>query len=64
MSKKDLPSVPPAGRSNKGGDESGPGADSDLSNNSGESRQRNINQQGRQGNIKVNTTNQGYQQDR
>ena len=64
MSKKDLPPVPPAGRSNKGTGEAEPGADSDLSNNAGESRQRNIDQQGRQGNIKVNTTNQGYQQDR
>ncbi|MCY1667215.1 hypothetical protein [Rhizobium sp. SL86] len=26
--------------------------------------QKNFDQQGRQGNIKVNTTNQGYQQDR
>jgi hypothetical protein len=64
MSKKDLPPVPPAGRSNKGTGEAGPGADSDLSNNASEERQRNIDQQGRQGNIKVNTTNQGYQQDR
>jgi hypothetical protein len=27
-------------------------------------RQRNLAEQGRQGNIKQNTTNQGYQQDR
>jgi len=27
-------------------------------------RQRNLGEQGRQGNIKQNTTNQGYQQDR
>ena len=64
MSKKDLPPVPPAGRSNKGRGEADPGADSDLSNNAGEARQRNLDQQGRQGNVKVNTTNQGYQQDR
>jgi len=60
MSKKDLPPVPPAGRSNKGRGEADPGADSDLSDNAGEARQRNIDQQG---NLKVNTTNQGYQQD-
>jgi hypothetical protein len=29
-----------------------------------DSRHRNIDKQGRHGNIKVNTTNQGYQQDR
>ena len=65
MSKKDLPPVPSAGRSDKG-----PGAAaedkalSDLATNAGESRERNIDKQGRQGNIAVNTRNQGYQQDR
>jgi hypothetical protein len=29
-----------------------------------ESKNRNLGEQGRQGNIKQNTTNQGYQQDR
>ena len=64
MSKKDLPPVPPAGRSNKGRGEADPGDKFHLSNNAGEARQRNLDQQGRQGNIKVNTTHQGYQQDR
>ena len=65
MSKNDLPPVPPAGRSTKG-----PGADggtdhpSDLAGDAAEPRSRNLDKQGRQGNIKVNTTNQGYQQDR
>jgi hypothetical protein len=35
-----------------------------LASDAGESRQRNIDKQGRQGNIKVNTTNQSYQQNR
>lgn len=65
MSKKDLPPVPPAGRTNKG---PGPEADmehgSDLQSDAAESRHRNIDKQGRQGNIAVNTRNQGYQQDR
>jgi len=65
MSKQDLPPVPPAGRTNKG-----PGAAaadeqaSDLQSDAAESRRRNIDKQGRQGNIAVNTRNQGYQQDR
>jgi hypothetical protein len=62
MSKADLPPVPPASRSNKGpGDHEKPqvaGAPSI------DSRERNLEQQGRQGNTKVNTTHQGYQQDR
>jgi hypothetical protein len=65
MSKSDLPPVPPADRSNKGpnaGDDYRPA--SDLPTDAAESRNRNIDKQGRQGNIKVNTTNQGYQQDR
>lgn len=63
MSKKDLPPVPPAGRSTKeamGKD----GQPSDLTEEKADARQRNIEKQGRQGNIKINTTNQGYQQDR
>jgi len=63
MSKSDLPPVPPAGRSTKG---PGAGGDSpsDLSGDVADERHRNTDKQGRQGNIKVNTTNQGYQQDR
>jgi len=65
MSKNDLPPVPPAGRTDKGpGAPGASGSPSDLASDAGESRQRNIDKQGRQGNIKVNTTNQGYQQDR
>jgi hypothetical protein len=56
-----LPPVPPASRSPKG-----PGSEpkvdtDDLKTNN---RKRNLAEQGRQGNIKQNTTNQGYQQDR
>jgi hypothetical protein len=63
MSKKDLPPVPPAGRSTKGtmGKDGQP---SDLTEQTADARQRNIEKQGRQGNIKINTKNQGYQQDR
>ena len=65
MSKKDLPPVPPAGRSDKGPNvTSGDDAASDLASDAGESRHRNIDKQGRQGNTAVNTRNQGYQQDR
>ena len=64
MSKADLPPVPPAGRSDKGPGATG-GADqnSDLAAPSGPGG-RNIDKQGRQGNIKINTTHQGHQQDR
>jgi hypothetical protein len=64
MSKNDLPPVPPAGRSNKGPGAADPNAPSDVAGDVADSRHRNIDKQGRQGNIKVNTTNQGYQQDR
>jgi hypothetical protein len=48
-----MPPVPPEQRSDKG-----PGSDE-------KSRGReNFETQGRQGNVKQNTTNQGYQQDR
>ena len=58
------PPVPPASRSPKG-----PGGDSDAPLDAAPDkreadRQRNLAEQGRQGNIKQNTTNQGYQQDR
>jgi hypothetical protein len=65
MSKNDLPPVPPAGQSNKGPNATyGDRPASDLASDAAESRRRNIQKQGRQANIKVNTTNQGYQQDR
>ena len=64
MSKNNLPPVPPAGRNNKGPGAGDDGQSSDLADNAAEARRRNIDKQGRQGNIKANTTNQGYQQDR
>lgn len=64
MSKNHIPPVPPAGRSNKGPGATADAAPSDLASDAAESRNRNIDKQGRQGNIAVNTHNQGYQQDR
>jgi hypothetical protein len=65
-SKAHPPPVPPANRSPHG-----PGAQSpegDMGAQTAEavksSRDRNLGQQGRQGDIKQNTTHQGYQQDR
>ena len=65
-SKAHLPPVPPANRSPHG-----PGAQSpegDMGAQTAEavksSRDRNLGEQGRQGDIKQNTTHQGYQQDR
>lgn len=58
-----LPPVPPANRSPKGPGGPAKGAvqtDADIP----DPRQRNLAEQGRQGNIKQNTTNQGHQQDR
>ena len=60
---KHLPPVPPANRSTKG-----PGGDNSLDPNSGgsavKSSERNYDEQGRQGNIKQNTTHPGLQHDR
>lgn len=61
MSKADIPPVPPAGRSDKGpGDRMKPDGDRMAK------RQPpgNLAEQDRQGNIRENTTHQGYQQDR
>lgn len=63
MSQK-MPPVPPANRSPKG-----PGGAPDVSAETGPDkkmadRERNLGEQGRQGNIKQNTTHQGHQQDR
>jgi hypothetical protein len=60
---KHLPPVPPASRSPKGpGDQAEPlaSADSKRAGQVPENRR----EQDRQGDIKQNTTNQGYQQDR
>ncbi|MDB5614537.1 MAG: hypothetical protein JWQ22_2190 [Devosia sp.] len=60
---KHLPPIPPNNRSPKG-----PGDQERLDPNAGSGGahggERNLVEQGRQGNIKQNTTNQGYQQDR
>ena len=58
-----MPPIPPDNRSPKrpGSD---PVADAGKSAPDTEARKRNLAEQGRQGNIKQNTTNQGYQQDR
>jgi hypothetical protein len=57
-----LPPVPPANRSPKGtGDNKQPTRDQAPH---GKQRAQNPQEQGDQGNIKQNTTNQGYQQDR
>ena len=61
------PPVPPAGRTDKGPGPVGEKS-SDSAAASQEAQQRkvpdNVDKQDRQGNIKQNTTNQGYQQDR
>jgi hypothetical protein len=55
-----MPPVPPANRSPKG-----TGSDPAVSVDETKTDSReNLAEQGRQGNIKQNTTNQGYQQDR
>lgn len=59
---KHLPPVPPENQSHKG---SGEHRKSDTGAAKGDhSRERNLAEQGRQGNIRQNTTHQGYQQDR
>jgi hypothetical protein len=59
------PPVPPANRSDKGPkDKNLPDHDADAKVSGHDARDRNLKQQGRQGNISQNTTNQGYQQDR
>jgi hypothetical protein len=64
MAKSDLPPVPREGQTTKGpGGGASPGrAHSDIA--KADKRERNLEQQGRQGNIHENTRHQGYQQDR
>jgi hypothetical protein len=58
-----LPPVPPASRNPKGpGDQAEPPISSDKE--GVDQAPANLKEQDRQGNIKQNTTNQGYQQDR
>jgi hypothetical protein len=54
-----MPPVPPEQRSNKG-----PGSDPNFQIKEEIPDRENFDQQGHHGNIKQNTTNQGYQQDR
>jgi hypothetical protein len=66
MSKAHLPPTPPANRAPMGQAGKSPQGDlkAEVAEANAASRDRNTDQQGRQGNIKQNTTNQGYQQDR
>jgi hypothetical protein len=66
MSKAHLPPVPPANRSPQGQDTPSPEGDmaAEVAERNKESRERHLGEQGRQGNVKQNTTHQGYQQDR
>lgn len=62
MSKAHLPPVPPSSRSDKGpGGPTDAGQERDKASAPGE---KNLAEQGRQANIRQNTTNPGYQQDR
>jgi hypothetical protein len=55
-----MPPVPPENRSPQG-----TGSDPNVKSSDGDAPDRaNLREQGRQGNIHQNTTNQGYQQDR
>ncbi|WP_182915279.1 hypothetical protein [Rhodopseudomonas palustris] len=54
-----LPPIPPEQRSDKG-----PGSDPQVEAKDTVPGRENFDSQGRQGNIKQNTTNKGYQQDR
>ena len=60
---KDVPPVPPAGRSDKGPG-SAPGSAKDDQAVSKRTVPANLAEQDRQGDIKQNTTNQGFQRDR
>ena len=64
--KSHLPPVPPDNRAPQGGNDAKREGDiaADVAEGVKESKDRNLASQGRQGNIKTNTTNQGYQQDR
>jgi hypothetical protein len=66
MSKAHLPPVPPANRAPVGPNQKSPEGDlePEVAEDNMESKNRNIEQQGRQGNIAQNTRHPGYQQDR
>ena len=57
------PPIPPENRSPKG-PQGGPDISDDTPGHGNMNRPSNLAEQDRQGNIKQNTTNQGYQQDR
>lgn len=57
-----MPPVPPDNQSQKGTGDTKQASSNQTAR--GQQRAENPNQQGEQGNIKQNTTNQGYQQDR
>jgi len=63
MGKSKMPPVPPEQRSGKGAAVPDNEKQSDVA-GAVNKADRNLEQQGRQGNIKQNTTHQGYQQDR
>lgn len=63
-SSKQMPPVPPAGRSNKGPGRSSKDISGTDASTGKESPPSNLAEQDRQGNIQQNTSNQGYQQDR
>ncbi|MDQ1078452.1 hypothetical protein [Pseudoroseomonas cervicalis] len=64
MSKAHLPPVPPANRGPAGSATPGEALPPGPAAANKDSKDRNLAIQGRQGNIKTNTTHQGYQQDR
>jgi hypothetical protein len=61
---KQMPPIPPAGRSPKGSKRTDARDAEDAHVTETDKRVRNLEQQGRQANITQNTRNQGYQQDR
>jgi hypothetical protein len=68
MARTDLPPVPPAGRgpqgaAREGADGSQPHGQTAME-RAAKPTERNLSSQGRQGNIKQNTTHSGHQQDR
>ena len=63
MSRTDLPPVPPASRG-KNNEGQPPNQPVDALEKGATSTTRNLSSQGRQGNLRQNTTNKGLQQDR
>lgn len=58
-----LPPVPPGQQTNKGPASKGGAAEAGVAKSEAD-RTRNLAEQGREGNLKQNTTNKGFQQDR